>query len=92
MSDERKISELHRRRRAVVYVRQSARCRWRATWNRPRASMRCGTGRWRSAGRPGRSRALTRTRPFGGRQRGARRLQGARCRGGAGPGWADPRA
>jgi hypothetical protein len=58
MSDRSKITDAHRRRRAVIYVRQSSRSSLSATTSRALASTRCGSARSSSAGRPPRSRSV----------------------------------
>ena len=69
MSSPGKITERHRQRRAVVYVRQSSPGQLGATWSRRRGSMRCVSARSSWGGRLGRSRSLTRTRVARARRR-----------------------
>jgi hypothetical protein len=61
MSELGKVTEEHRRRRAVVYMRQSSVGQVGATPSPRRVSTRCVSGRSSLAGRPGRSRSSTRT-------------------------------
>ena len=63
MSERGKVTEQHRRRRAVVYVRQSTLAPGRAQRGvLAPGSTRSGSGRSSWAGRPGRCRSSTRTR------------------------------
>ena len=70
MSDLDKITEQHRRLRAIVYVRQSSPGQVQNNHESRACSMRFGSGRSSWDGRPMRSRSSMRIRPVGRRAEG----------------------